>query len=781
VLFEVWRSAEHVVGRGGEADPLYGYLSSDILGQLAEEDCEFLVSTSLLDEVTAAGAETLGLKGAGERLVALRAAHLPVAWSADGHAMRCHSRFREYLVERLERRGYEAVRELRLAYARHLAAEGLDEDAAEEFLRADDPAEALPLAESAIGRVIERGDFAIADRWLQALADLAPAGASPLTVAELMLGAAREDLRSVVRIADQLEALGERDELAATSDAATWLMVWGYISLIRPDDVLAVLDAAEPGPVVDAARYATQVMLDAAGGPLARPALTGGPVDAFVFIADYALGHLGELTAESESRWAELVKGQWRIAALRATGQTERALELYEASTGPETLSLQTWIGPELLLDAGRIEEARTMVVEGRRTSRESGSAASQGMNALAEAKLRLRGDRDPAAAREVLDRPEIRRVTSVFGYIREVADAWYALALLWQGEDEAALARLRSAIAGMTGGARELELPTAAVYLAEAEWRAGDEAAADRAADLALDAARRQGSKHLLLQALADFPAVASRRIDAESGADSPWHEVGRALIAQGVALAATVRASIELREFGQRAIVVNGEGVKPRIAKTYEVLAVLAARRPAQARRDELLEALFGGRSDDSARAYLRQAVHWLRQTLPEGAILVEDGVIRLSEGIEIDAESVRFERRLAEAARLQDAQRLGATLAALEIYDRGDYLPGLRSAWADERHAELADLASGARYEAAELAFAAADYEQARALVDTALAADPFREAAWRLLMRIAEPLGDEKGVLRAYHGCERALGRLGTTPSPSTRQLLESLRR
>ena len=55
----------------------------------------------------------------------------------------------------------------------------------------------------------------------------------------------------------------------------------------------------------------------------------------------------------------------------------------------------------------------------------------------------------------------------------------------------------------------RLLELPTAAVYLAEAEWRAGDEDAADRAADLALEAARRQGSNHVLLQALADFPAV--------------------------------------------------------------------------------------------------------------------------------------------------------------------------------------------------------------------------------------------------------------------------------
>jgi len=68
-----------------------------------------------------------------------------------------------------------------------------------------------------------------------------------------------------------------------------------------------------------------------------------------------------------------------------------------------------------------------------------------------------------------------------------------------------------------MVRGDRILELPTAAVYLAEAYWRAGDEDASDQAADLALDAAQRQGSNHLLLQALDDVPAVPTRRLDAE------------------------------------------------------------------------------------------------------------------------------------------------------------------------------------------------------------------------------------------------------------------------
>jgi two-component SAPR family response regulator len=152
-----------------------------------------------------------------------------------------------------------------------------------------------------------------------------------------------------------------------------------------------------------------------------------------------------------------------------------------------------------------------------------------------------------------------------------------------------------------------------------------------------------------------------------------------------------------------------------------------------------------------------------------------------VRVGDEVAISSESMRFETQLAEAARLQGADRIAATLAALAIFDRGEYLPGGRSDWADGRQQELADLATDARYEAAELALAAGDYSQAQSLSAAVLVADPFREAAWRLVMRIADALGDEKSVVRAYHDCERSLGELGTTPSPTTRQLLERLRR
>ena len=181
-------------------------------------------------------------------------------------------------------------------------------------------------------------------------------------------------------------------------------------------------------------------------------------------------------------------------------------------------------------------------------------------LSLVMEAKLELRLQRDADAALALVDRLECRPAARRYGFVAEQIDMWAGYAHLLRDEAAAALDRLRDAVARMLASDRILELPTAAVYLAEAEWRCGDEDAADRAADLALAAAARQGSNHVLLQALADFPAVVSRRIDAEPAAQSPWHDLGRALLAQGVVVDPRIGPLVELAEFGCKALAING-----------------------------------------------------------------------------------------------------------------------------------------------------------------------------------------------------------------------------
>jgi len=624
----------------------------------------------------------------------------------------------------------------------------------------------------------------VAERWLAAVADVAGPADRRLATAELMLAIGAEDYPRGGAVADRLAAAGQREVAAGESALVASMMAWCYWHLGRVDDARAVVAAAAPGPEIEATLYLLR-LVDHTDVPEAarEPHLSGGPLDALVMRVHYAHGRLQDVSRPPESSWAAAVTTPWRVGALRAVGRTEQAVELYRAHPDGWTPAwMHGIVGAELTIDLGDIDEARAVIARGRRFVVDSGSVVFWMLNQLIEAKLELRLARDPAAALAILDALEADGGARRYGFIAEQADTWRGMALLMRDAEGDAVAPLERAVASMRASGRILELPTAAVLLAEALWRTGDEDGADRAVDAALAAAEEQGSNHHLLQALSDFPAVLARRLDAESGADSRWAELGRALMARGVPIDLRVAPTVELREFGAAAVVVGGRPVRPRIAKSVALLALLAAAPDNAGERDALLDALFDGRSDDAARSYLRQAAHRLREALPERVgPAFEGSTLRFAEGVRLTSESVHFEALLAQAGRLQGAERLVALQEALALFDRGPYLRGVEAAWVDERRERLQTLAGDARIDAAQVAFTIGRYQEARALADAALREDPFRESAWRLVMRVASVTGDEDGVIVAYRRCRDTLSALGAEPSRSTQQLLGALRR
>lgn len=318
-------------------------------------------------------------------------------------------------------------------------------------------------------------------------------------------------------------------------------------------------------------------------------------------------------------------------------------------------------------------------------------------------------------------------------------------------------------------------------MLLAEAEWRAGHEDEADRAADLALEVSGRQDSRHVLLQILTEFPAVASRRIDAEAETDTPWHTIGRALAAQGANIQVTERMPmVTVTEFGRHALLVDGAEARLRITKSLELVSYLSSRPGRAADRREVLGALFE-RDDRSTRAYLRQAVHQLNLALPRQLrLIVEQNRLAVAEEVARGCQSLRFEADLAQAHRLAGRAKLSAIEEVLTRHE-GDYLPDRVSEWAEQRRRVLSQQAVEALSSAAELALHLHQYGDAIRLCDQVTAVDPLREVVWRVRMRAANALGDDDGVRTAYVGCEEALARIDASPSPSTRRLLKQLQR
>jgi DNA-binding SARP family transcriptional activator len=776
VLFDAWRSPQHAHGAGGEADALNSYLSSEIMGDLAPEQQEFLISTSLLAEVTPARAEALGQTAVNEIMSALRAMHLPVAFATDRLSMRCHTRFREYLQGCLHGGEGRDLRALQAAYGRLLVTEGQHEDAVDVLLQAGDLMAAQAAAEIAVAAVLRRLDFDVAAEWLKALPREAVEGSEELTYAALLIAIEREEFVIAAACADRLMARASADETITLNPGLAVAMALAYFLVSRLDDALEVIDHTQDSPQGEAISFSIRVdLIDDATHYRERPANCGDAVDGLLARVDLAHGRFARLLEPSATPWGATYSS--RIAALRALGRFDEALALCLSS--PFTGWTMTRVYVELMADMNQPEKAAAELHAGRELVKRSGLGFGM-FNLLLETMLALRFDRDTKAAAAAL--AKVERVPTALRRLRivEQIELWHGLIGLLDGDDESAAIHLRRAVELMVHWDRLQFMPTAAVYLAEAEWRLENEEAADAAADLALEAAGRQGSDHMLLQALREFPAVASRRLDAEPDFDSAWHEIGRALMDQRLTPSGRLIARAHVREFGEPGIVIDGEEVQVKLRKSIELLAYLAAHGH-RATKNELLDNLFNSRTDDSARSYLRQAVNRLRQALPADASLAVDGDEVVWSGGALTSDSIELRSTVEQARLLRGRPRLEATLAALELFERGEYLADAGSGWVETRRQELAELAADARHAAAEAAFELGEYRQADELAQGILRDDPFRESVWRLAMRIAGAMGHDDLVIARYRACEAALSRLEVAPAASTRQLLDRLRR
>ena len=784
ILFESWRAKKNIVGVGGESDPLHGYLSSQILERLSEQDREFLVGTSLLDDVTPSRALAIGEINATEILLGLRKKHLPVSWLEGGIGMRCHPRFREYLLALFERRTAEDINRPRSLYGDLLVSEGHLEEAVEQYLLVGDIDKALAPAGKVLAGIINRLDFDIADRWLSAISAENDSDNLELILPRLLLAISREDFALACEISDSLKSKGTREDFAATSSLGASIMAWSYWHLNRLDDVDEVIAVAPKSPDTEAVLYLMTLVSQKYATMIdSNMRFTGGPLDGLVMRVHYARGRLAEMEQRPQSPWAAAVSSPWRIGVLRATGHLTQALDVY-AKADDHVASL-SWlfgiVGPELMIDLHRIDEARRALQIGREHIRASGSIVFDWLATLIEAKLELRLESNPNRALTFIERVE-RESQRKYDFITESIDTWRGLAYLQTGEnDAAALEPLRMAVASMIDAQRIIDLPTAAVYLAEAEWRAGNSDAADDATNLALSASRDLGSHHQLLLALADFESVLARRLDIELDVDSEWHELGRSLIGRDVAGPDQSRVIITVAEFGETSLFVDGVLVRPRIAKSLALISLLASVPEHRVTRPEALNALFEGELNDSSRAYLRQAVHRLREVMPPGLgpAFVGD-VLAFSGPVSLSSESTQFERLVLEANRLQGEDKLRVLERALALYDKGEYLPKVDSEWALERRSALAEKALNARLAGAAICFESQRYQLAKRFAESSLASDPFSERAWRMVMRVNSAVGDLDGVTSAFRACEAALAEADLVPSVATRELFTKLR-
>ncbi|WP_419730986.1 BTAD domain-containing putative transcriptional regulator [Lichenicola sp.] len=221
-------------------------------------------------------------------------------------------------------------------------------------------------------------------------------------------------------------------------------------------------------------------------------------------------------------------------------------------------------------------------------------------------------------------------------------------------------------------------------------------------------------------------------------------------------------------------QALTLNNESVLPLGRKTRGLLAILAlsGRRPVL--RSKLAELLWSRRSEEQARASLRQEIHRLLEALsPVGVeiITVERHTLALKPALtSVDAERIRnANANQAESLPPIDGILLDELTGTDPAFD----------AWLDQERNRLREHAIGL-FET--MLRRQRDTMGTLAAARQLLLLDPLHEAAWRAQIRGQLALGETGLAFQSAERCAAAFAaRNAVEPGPDTRRLLSEMLR
>ncbi len=762
-------------------DALALYLHQEVLAELPTEEQEFLLRTSLLDNVTARGAVAM----CGERGHALWRSvcsrHLPATLTTDRELV-YHPKFREFLLEQLHLHHGREIADLQSGHAKYLAHLGAYEDAVEAALEAGDVELAATLAETAVVHLCERADWRTVDRWLSAFDDRQIMQLTRLRGAQLR---SHIGMRRVPEAQALVRRLVAEDTLSVVAQADPGVMSYvGWAFLWQPVLALELMSSYDGDFRVDACKYHLEVVSarDPVSPPTAAEWLDAERLMSWGLLVQGRLDALMEMLPDPTD-WPPrtFFRTPHPLLALIWRGEIEQARSLYDqvptatikgahtdlwyfhkawlhwaegdlglalrAAEAAVDYSRRTMFGWEpcfkivvgyMLIGVGRIDDARSVLADS------IGRSATAGMRAYVE-----------------------------------WAQTFQGLALLKSGRDLDAARALRSAVKGMRRAGRHLLLPTALTYLSEAEFRVGDPNGSARTADEAMEAAEELGSFFLLGRAVADVPDVLRRQLDRDER-DERWRRLGgaRPLSRSRPAKAVGPATRLVVQTLGSKTdIIQDGKPLKVRRLKVLELASILTLH-PEGIGRQQLQLALFPDADQRHGGNYFRQVVHKLRQLTSVTLARADDGSLAWPNEFDVTSTDVQLERAFAAGRGLSGRDRLDALAEVAELAE-GDYLADSDLEWVEARRAELQAQAASAITEAAVLAHEFGQPERAKHLARSAVDLDPYAESAYRVLIDIAHERDRYDEMRGIYDELTSALADVGLTPTAATKDRVTSL--
>ena len=214
----------------------------------------------------------------------------------------------------------------------------------------------------------------------------------------------------------------------------------------------------------------------------------------------------------------------------------------------------------------------------------------------------------------------------------------------------------------------------------------------------------------------------------------------------------------------------------------RLQSLLAYLLLHRHAPQSRQSLAYLFWPESGDSQARTNLRNALHLLRNQLPQAAdfLLIESQTVQWRSQSSADVDVIEISRLLQEAQAASDSSaRRNALEQAVARYN-GPLLPDCYDEWILPLREEWQQNYLNTVYTLIDLLAEQRDYRTAIEHAQRLLQYDALQETTYARLMQLHAALGDRATALRIYHLCRTTLDReLGVDPSPTTQAIYERL--
>lgn len=821
----------------GASSGVYEYLANEVFSQQIPEVQQFLLGSSILDEMSAARCDALlGLDHSAGMLDLLEQGNIfIVRFEKDEERWyRYHALFQSFLRHKLASDAPERATALHRRAAEILGAEGDWDAAFQHHMAAGDVQGAIALILRCDDEMWESGRLGTLAQWIDQLPPAALGGQPRLmrdrARVHMENGEGGQALALYERACRSYEAQGDARALAHTlvNRAETLRMLGRPREAIEDcKDALARLaELSEPAPLIAAGahrnqgislcqigrmaegteelRQALELYREAGSsfglalthGDLGVALCMAGNLAASEFHLEQALdfwlriGHAGNIAnVLNNLAMSQQLRGNYE----RALETLERALD-YAQRAGSRRLEAMIWAGKgDLYRETGQWEAAADAYNEAWRLAealpRPSLLAYLLNAHALVH---RGRGDYTQALA---MARRAYEQAAEQ-GLAQDAARYQVTLAAICLEQGNPALAReyLERAERAFARADARRDLALARLQLARVAHAQGDRASAFGYLRRVAEAVMELGHDQFLVPeaagALDLLEAAAAAGVGGSFLADLLARaKRGTALAGWQPAVAASEPPPLRLRiqALGDSAVYVNDRLLSSTdwgSAKAKELLFYLLSF-PSR-RKDQIGSILWPDLSPAQLRSAFHVTLYRLRRALGvNNCVLYEDDQYMFNRQLDYTYDVEEFEALLAKAERAagsDPAEAEACLQRAVSLY-KGEFLDGMTftgEEWCSWRREELEQRCLAALQMLGDLRMQRKAYAEALEAFRKLLTRDPLREEAHRAVMRCQALMGDRNAALRHYQTMAALLrDELGVEPVAETVELYRLL--